>query len=427
MLRPGQLIIAAAFALLTIGVVMVNSAGMTIDAKNPITAQSILLSRSTIYMALAVLAMGLAARFAPVAVLGAQAGRGCQGDGGEAGAGAGVTSGWRFGPLWIGVLVTLVALAVVYIPGIGTAKKGAQRWVEFKLPAVGELSIQPSELAKWGMIFVVAFYASRMGPRLASFTRGLVPGLVALGAVAGFMVIEDLGTAVLIVLVGALLLVAGGARLWQLLLLLPVGALALGAAIWQHPYRLERIAAFLNPYSDAEKSGFHMIQSMVAVANGEVWGRGLGNGLQKFGYLPEDTTDFVFAIICEELGLFGAGLVVALYGIIVYAGWRIVRHAPSAMLKLVALGIVATLGLQAIINLGVVTAVFPTKGIALPLLSSGGTGWILTAASLGVLAAIDRLIAPDAEHLEAAAGSGGVLLAVPSRGGAVPVGTGGEA
>jgi hypothetical protein len=165
---------------------------------------------------------------------------------------------------------------------------------------------------------------------------------------------------------------------------------ALAAAIITNPYRIHRITSFLDPYQDAQGKGYHMIQSMVAVANGQFFGRGLGHGLQKFGYLPEDTTDFLFAIVCEELGVFGAALVIFLYGALLWSVLSVIRREPSRFLKLIALGVMATVGLQALINLAVVTGLGPTKGIALPLLSSGGTGWILTAASLGLVIAMDR-------------------------------------
>ena len=156
------------------------------------------------------------------------------------------------------------------------------------------------------------------------------------------------------------------------------------------PYRVQRVLTFLDPWSDPEGSGYHMIQSMTAVSGGEGVGRGLGFGLQKFGYLPEDRNDFLYAVICEELGIVGAGSVIALYLVILWAGLGIARNIRSIPVRLAALGIVSTLGIQAIINMIVVTGLGPTKGIALPLLSSGGTGWIATAASLGLLVGIGR-------------------------------------
>src|SRR6185436_16902775 len=169
-----------------------------------------------------------------------------------------------------------------------------------------------------------------------------------------------------------------------------VGVIALIVA---NPYRIKRIETFVDPYLQPQKDGYHMIQSMLAVSGGQ------GFGIQKFGYLPEDTTDFLFAIICEELGIFGALLVAGLYTALLWAGFSIVRRQPSPMLKLLGLGVLSTVGLQALINLAVVTGIGPTKGIALPLVSSGGTGWILTASSLGMLIAMDS--EPSVETVEA--------------------------
>lgn len=384
MLRPGQVIVICVVALLTLGVVMVNSAGLSVGNSGPPTLAALLLSRSTIYMALALLAMGLVVLLAPVRRVAALS---------AVPAPAPDRGGWSMPLLWAGAFALVAICAIVYLPGLGAAKKGSHRWIEFTIPGIGPQSIQPSELAKWGVVALTAGYAAVMGPRLHRFWTGLVPGLAAVGVVAGAVVIEDLGTAVLLVGAAVIVLLAGGARLWQFLLMVPLGLGAVAAAVIAQPYRVQRVLTFLDPYADPLGKGFHMIQSMVAVANGEVFGRGLGHGLQKFGYLPEDTTDFLFAIICEELGLFGAALVIGLYAALLAAGVAIIRRQQAPTLKLLALGVLSTVGLQAIINLAVVTGLGPTKGIALPLLSSGGTGWILTAASLGLLVAIDRL--PD--------------------------------
>jgi len=389
MLRPGHVVVVCTFALLALGVVMVNSAGMTVEGGAGTTLQGLLLSRSTIYMALAVLAMGIIAIAAPVH-WGSGVGR-FEGSN---------RAGWHMGRLWIGMLILLAMLAIVYVPGIGDAKKGSHRWIKLELPGLGDLSAQPSEMAKWGMVLLMAWYAAIMGGRLARFWTGLAPALAVIGVIAAFVAIEDLGTAVLLAGTAVLVLLAGGARIWHFLGMVPLALGAFTVAVLAQPYRLTRITAFLDPYAEPTKAGYHMIQSMVAVSNGEIFGRGLGHGLQKFGYLPEDTTDFLFAIICEELGVFGAGLVVVLYAALLTAGVMIVRRQSAPMLKLIALGVTTTVGLQAIINLAVVTGLGPTKGIALPLLSSGGTGWILTSASLGLLVAIDRL-SPASEELDA--------------------------
>ena len=164
---------------------------------------------------------------------------------------------------------------------------------------------------------------------------------------------------------------------------------ALLAAIAVEPYRLKRLQIFLDPWADPEGKGYHVIQSMAAIHGGGIGGRGLGNGIQKFGYLPEDTTDFIFSIITEEFGLLGTTLLVGLFITLLWAGWRIVTSQVRPERQLLALGIVAMISLQTLMNLLVVTGLAPTKGIALPLVSSGGTGWVMTAFMLGVLARLD--------------------------------------
>jgi cell division protein FtsW len=228
------------------------------------------------------------------------------------------------------------------------------------------------------------------GTRLKRFRTGFVPGLGLLLAVVGLIISEDLGTAVLIVGAGMLLLVAAGVRIWHVAILAPIPVALMVLAIVVSPYRIQRIRAFLDPYADPQGQGYHMIQSMVAVSAGEFTGRGLGHGVHKFGYLPEDTNDFLFAIICEELGLFGAVFVLFLYGILIHAIFSILKRLGNPTARLIALGIMMTISFQALINLLVVTGLAPTKGIALPLLSAGGTGWVLTAFSLGLVIGMDR-------------------------------------
>ena len=388
MLRPGQVIALCVFALLTIGVVMVNSAGMAVapvdsslDSVPSVSTRSILLSRSTVYMGLAILAMGVGSML-PVRRAAAVLAGGRNGREGLA-------------PLMVGAGALVVVCALVYVPGLSREVNGSNRWL--RLPGLGtELSLQPSELAKWGLVVVIAWYGAARARVLHEFWAGLVPALLAVGAVAGFIIVEDLGTGTLIAAVACLMLLAAGARVWHFAMFVPLAVLGLVGAILTSPYRVKRILAFIDPYADPQGIGYHAIQSLVAIAGGKGFGRGLGHGLQKFNYLPEDTTDFIFAIICEELGIAGAAVVIGLFGALLWAGFVVMRRESDAMLRLVALGVVGTVALQAIINLAVVTALAPTKGIALPLLSSGGTGWILTAFSMGLLVAIDRTQTEDA-------------------------------
>lgn len=400
-LRPGHILALIVLALLCLGLVMVTSAGMRIEpiaedgsipTSMPRTIWDVLASggaaRSLVYLSLALLAITIASRMPIRRALDAT----------------------RHDPaprshahalriLALATLALLAILALVYIPGLAPIINGARRWLRIPIPGIGDVSIQVSEIAKWAMVFLLAAYAAMQGPRLRLFLTGLTPALIALGLVCAMIILEDLGTAALIAAVGVLILWAGGARLAHFLAFAPAAVAGLIAAVWFSPYRVARLLAFLDPYADPQGIGYHMIQSMRAVAAGEVAGQGLGFGLQKHGYLPEDTTDFLFAVICEELGVAGAVLVVALFLGLLTTGLWIMRKEPTVAGRLLTLGILATVGLQAAINLIVVTGLGPTKGIALPLVSAGGTGWILTAASIGLLIALDRDHAVPSPHL----------------------------
>jgi cell division protein FtsW len=400
MLRAGHVISLCVLALLGLGVVMVASAGMSVRPI-PLPGQasgspgdpsgvwgmliSIVFSQSTVYLLLSVAAMA-AASMTPVRRLAAWAERehnplGAMGQGARsAGLGDLVLLGAACGAF-------LLLLSLVYVPGVGKEVNGSARWIRM---GFNSLSFQPSEIVKWGLVIVLPWYGARRAAEMPSFARGLAPGLAAAGLVAGAVVLEDLGTGALIGLVACIVLLAAGATWWHFAAFVPAAVAGLIGAIWVSPYRIKRLTAFLDPYADPQGAGYHMIQSMAAVAGGEGPGRGLGHGLQKFGYLPEDKTDFLFAVICEELGIVGAAIVIALFVALIWAALAVIRREQSVMLKLVGLGVTATVAIQALINMVVVTGLGPTKGIALPLVSSGGTGWVLTAASLGLLVAMDR-------------------------------------
>lgn len=287
-------------------------------------------------------------------------------------------------------LVTMVA---------GDSVHGATRWL-----AVGPIRFQPSEFAKWGLPAVIAWHCVRHADGMQRFVTGLLPPLVLAGIVCALIAKEDLGTAVLVMVVCMAMLLAAGGRFRQVMAIVPLGLVAFAGLVILEPYRMRRIAAFLEPYADAGDTGYQVIQSMGAIAGGGVGGRGLGHSLQKFDYLPFDHTDFIFAIICEELGVFGAALLMLILAGVVLAGLSIItgRSSPAGtdpelaeravppFSRLLGFGIVLTFGLQAAINIAVVTGLAPTKGIALPLVSQGGTGWILTAFSLGLVISMDR-------------------------------------
>ena len=368
MIRAGQGVVLVVIALLTLGVVMVNSAGLTVGSGRSLDVGQILSGRTTLLAGLAV-AMMLLGSWLPLGRL--------------------YRARRAASPvLWItlGVLLLLVA---VHLPVIGREVNGARRWIN-----LFGLSFQPSEAAKWGVLFILAAHAAQRPRSMGRLVTGLLPPMAIVAVFCGLIATEDLGTAMLIGVVSVAVMLAGGARLLHAL---GLGVAALGgfaAAVMSSPYRIDRLRAFLDPHQDPQGIGYHLIHSLATVAGGGVSGRGLGNSIQKFGYLPEDTTDFIFAVICEELGLVGAIVVIALYAALLLLGWSIVRRAEHPFPRLLGLGILLTVGLQALFNMAVVTGLVPTKGIALPLVSAGGTGWVLVAFSLGVLVSISRT-SPD--------------------------------
>jgi cell division protein FtsW len=291
---------------------------------------------------------------------------------------------WRNPVVWL-VVLAAGACAAVLVPGIGREMNGARRWI-----SLGFTQFQPSEVGKWTLVVFLAYFISQRKVQLDRFWTGFVPTLVPVGAVALLVVIQDFGTAALIGLCTVAILLAGRAKLWHLGLMAAPG---LALAVWfvaHKSYRMKRMTAFLDPYADPQGNGYHMIQSLLSFSTGGIFGRGLGNGVQKLGYLPEDTTDFIFAVICEEMGLFGAALTIALYCGILYVAWQIVHQARDGFGRLLAFGIGAMIGLQALINIAVATVSVPTKGMSLPLVSAGGTGLIITCAALGLLHSVAR-------------------------------------
>lgn len=229
-----------------------------------------------------------------------------------------------------------------------------------------------------------------MGERIRRFWTGLLPMLLMLAVVAGLVGIEDFGTGALLALVGACILLAAGAKVWHLALTAMPGAVGLAYLIVAKPYRLERLKAFLDPFADPQGSGYHQVQSLITIASGGWWGQGLGAGIQKYGYLPEGRTDFIFAVICEELGLVGGIAVLGLFAVLLWSGRRAMLQAHTEFGRLLALGVTLTVGFQAAMNVAVVTVSIPTKGIGLPLVSAGGSGVMLFGVLIGLMINVAR-------------------------------------
>jgi cell division protein FtsW len=290
----------------------------------------------------------------------------------------------RFHPvLWL-TLVAAIACTAVLVPGVGTSVNGARRW----LP-LGVAQLQPSELGKWAVVISLTWILARRSLPVDTFF-GFLAALVPVCVICLLIVIQDFGTAALIGAAAVCILLAGRVKLWHLAIVIPP---ALAAGFWfvyHKEYRWKRMTAFLDPWATPRGEGYHMIQSLLSFSTGGVTGKGLGNGVQKLGYLPEDTTDFIFAVICEELGLFGAILTVSLYLGLIFVVWQVVRTHKDPFARLLAFGIGTMIGLQAMINLAVATVSVPTKGLSLPLISAGGSGLVVTCGALGLLYSITR-------------------------------------
>lgn len=291
---------------------------------------------------------------------------------------------WRTPALWIlaaGVLTCLLVL----VPGIGKEINGARRWLW-----LGFVQVQPSEIGKWAVVVFLAWWLATYPERADRFFGGFGLLMVPIGAICLLIVIQDFGTAALIMAAALTLMLVSRVRLWHLAVVVPP-VLAAGYWFVRHKeYRWRRMTAFVDPFASPRAEGYHMVQSLLSFATGGIFGRGLGNGIQKLGYLPEDTTDFIFAVICEELGLFGAMLTIALYLGILYVVWQAIRQSEDGFGKLLAFGIGSMIGLQALINIAVATVSVPTKGLSLPLVSAGGSGLVITCAALGLLYSVTR-------------------------------------
>ncbi|MBN2376713.1 MAG: cell division protein FtsW [Sedimentisphaerales bacterium] len=292
---------------------------------------------------------------------------------------------WLSPVVWFTAL-SIILLVVVLIPGFGHAMHGSFRWFKFKVgPA--EITFQPSELAKWFVVMFLAAYAAYRGGKMRNFKVGFVPGCAVLGLVVALIGKEDFGTAALVGGVGMMVLLVGGVRWYQFLVLVPLIAGAFYLMVYRVDYRWARVTGWLggdDPNAVLDSS-YQARQSLTAIASGGIWGKGLGNGTMKFGWVPEDTTDFVFAIIGEELGFVGCAIVIGLFVVLMVCGILIVNRASDPLGMFLAVAITGTIGAQAVMNLMVVTSLAPTKGIALPFISAGGSGLLLTAMAAGVL------------------------------------------
>lgn len=292
---------------------------------------------------------------------------------------------WRKLAPWI-LGGTALLLVVVLIPSLGLVVKGARRWLR-----LGPFSLQPAELFKVAVVLYVASYLARREDRLTQFKTGLLPPLLVVGFLSGLVLLQpDLGTVVVVGTVLLLMFFLAGARPMHLLGLilaaLPVAALL----VLRSNYRRQRLMTFLEPWKDAADAGFQVTQSFLAFGSGGLFGVGLGEGKQKLFFLPEAHTDFVLALVGEELGLMGTAAIMLLFVALVLKGFQIAANAREPFGRHLAMGITLLIGVQVLVNAGVVTGVLPTKGLTLPLVSYGGSSLVVSLLAVGVLLSISR-------------------------------------
>lgn len=277
-------------------------------------------------------------------------------------------------------------LSLVLVLVVGTEVNGARRWIR-----VPGFNFQPSEFAKLAFVIYMAYMVTRKADRIKDMVYGFAPPIMILGVFGILLMLQpDLGTAVVLAMVTVTILFIGGAKLTHIaslgLLALPV----LYKLISGSAYRRRRILAFMDPWEDPTGTGFQIVQSFIALGSGGIGGVGLGEGKQKLFYLPEAHTDFIFAVVGEELGFVGAITVIALFVVFLWQGIRVALKTDDDFGRYLAVGITAMISLEAVLNLAVVSGMMPTKGLALPFISYGGSGLLVNLAAVGILLNISR-------------------------------------
>jgi cell division protein FtsW len=291
--------------------------------------------------------------------------------------------------LWIALSVVTFALLAVFFR---TPVNGARRWF-----GLGNIGIQPSELAKLVAIFFVAALLERRMHRLDDIGYALLPiAIVVLGLVALILAEPDFGTSMSLLLVAAVMLFAAGLNTRYLIGVVLAALPVLYVVVMGSEYRRRRTLAFLNPWEDPLGGGFQIIQSLIAVGTGGVWGKGLMNGVQKLFFLPEPHTDFIYSVISEELGLVGATTVLVCFCVIAWRGLRVSMRAPDKFGAFLALGLTTMVVIQAFVNISVVLGLMPTKGIPLPFVSAGGSSLVINLLGMGILLNVSQHASSEA-------------------------------
>ncbi len=294
----------------------------------------------------------------------------------------------KYGKLFVTLFIagSILSLALVLIPGIGKQVNGSWRWIY-----IGPLHFQPSELAKLGLILFLSFSLSKRKKPMDSFFKDFIPYLALIGTVAGLLLMEThLSATIIICSVACIVLFAGGAKIRHFMVIATPAIAGLVVVISFTDYLTSRIRAYLDPWSDKLGEGYQTIQSLYAIGSGGIFGRGLGQSMQKFLWLPEAQNDYIFSVLAEELGFVGVLAVLILFLIFIWRGIKIAINAPDVYGSLIAVGITSLIAVQSLFNVAVVTKLVPPTGVSLPFFSSGGTSLVLFLVEVGVLLNISR-------------------------------------
>lgn len=277
------------------------------------------------------------------------------------------------------VLFSLILLLAVFIPELGVTGGGAHRWLK-----IGSFTLQPAEIIKLtGVIFLAALFEKKV--RIFPFVT-----LLTLVSLITALLQKDLGSTIVFVITSLILYFGSGGQIWHILTLLPLGGLGFLLLVFTSSYRMKRILAFLNPFSDPQGFTYHISQVLIALGTGGLFGLGLGHSRQKFEYIPEVATDSIFGIVGEELGFLGAFFLISLFVILVLRGLKISQNCQDQFGKILALGLTAWLGIQAVINLSSMVALLPLTGVPLPFISYGGSALLANLAAVGILLNISK-------------------------------------
>ncbi len=280
--------------------------------------------------------------------------------------------------------LALIFLVFVFVPDFGVSAGGSTRWLHF-----GTFSFQPSEFARFALVIYLAYSISKKEDKIREFSVGFLPHVIVLVIFSGLIFFQpDFGSMFILGIITWIMLYAGGARIVHLLSPLFVLLPALYLVMINAEYRLKRVMSFLDPWQYPADEGYQIIHSLMAFGTGGIWGVGIGKGYQKLFYLPEPHTDFIFSVIGEELGLLGVLIILGLYVLILWRGIVVAISAIDPFGSFLAIGLTTAIGLQVCVNMGVTLGLLPTKGLALPFLSYGGTSLLINMASIGILMSI---------------------------------------